>query len=131
MSFRNSTCIQFLSHSLNKLSHIWHSTFLVWFPWIMHPTWVVTFPGENYILHFSFLQIQRKRRRVARVQCRNIRSECPEPKCAEPVLLPGKCCKSCPGDTDSKCLRSFVSFIFMYKRYEILCGNIRSVEMIV
>ncbi|CAH1993223.1 unnamed protein product [Acanthoscelides obtectus] len=42
--------------------------------------------------------IQRKRRIVARVQCRNIKSECPEPTCEEPVLLPGRCCKSCPGD---------------------------------
>lgn len=48
------------------------------------------------------LQFQRKRRVVARVQCRSIKNECPEPTCDEPVLLPNRCCKSCPGDSFSK-----------------------------
>ncbi|KAI4460395.1 chordin [Holotrichia oblita] len=42
--------------------------------------------------------IQRKRRIVAKVQCRSIKNECPEPTCEEPALLPGRCCKTCPGD---------------------------------
>lgn len=49
-----------------------------------------------------FLQIQKKRRQVAKVQCRDIKNECPEPTCDEPELLPGRCCKTCPGDTNSK-----------------------------
>ncbi|KAL2734511.1 dorsal-ventral patterning protein Sog isoform X1 [Vespula maculifrons] len=44
------------------------------------------------------VQVQKKRRIIARVQCRNIKNECPKPTCDEPVLLPGRCCKSCPGD---------------------------------
>lgn len=37
---------------------------------------------------------------VARVKCRNIKDDCPKPSCDEPVLLPGRCCKTCPGDED-------------------------------
>jgi hypothetical protein len=57
------------------------------------------------LLTFSFfllLKVQKKRRIVARVQCRNIKNECPKPTCAEPILLPGTCCKTCPGDSHSK-----------------------------
>jgi len=42
--------------------------------------------------------VQKKRRIIARVQCRNIKNDCPKLTCDEPVLLPGRCCKSCPGD---------------------------------
>ncbi|EDV92181.1 GH24183 [Drosophila grimshawi] len=42
--------------------------------------------------------IPKKRRIVARVQCRNIKNECPPAKCDDPISLPGKCCKTCPGD---------------------------------
>lgn len=52
-----------------------------------------------------FLKVQKKRRIVARVQCRNIKNECPKPTCDEPILLPGKCCKTCPGDSHSKFIR--------------------------
>ncbi|KAJ8879238.1 hypothetical protein PR048_019844 [Dryococelus australis] len=46
------------------------------------------------------LQVQKKRRIVARTQCRNIKNECPQPSCDEPVLYPGRCCKTCPDDLD-------------------------------
>ncbi|XP_069192318.1 dorsal-ventral patterning protein Sog isoform X2 [Procambarus clarkii] len=39
--------------------------------------------------------VQRKRRMVARVRCRNIKTECPKVTCLDPVLLPGACCKTC------------------------------------
>ncbi|XP_045475665.1 dorsal-ventral patterning protein Sog isoform X2 [Harmonia axyridis] len=45
--------------------------------------------------------VPRKRRVVAKVQCRNIQKECPEPTCSEPVLKKGRCCKTCPGDTNN------------------------------
>ncbi|GFG28843.1 hypothetical protein Cfor_08461, partial [Coptotermes formosanus] len=45
--------------------------------------------------------IQKKRRIVARVHCRNVKNECPKPTCDEPVLYPGRCCKVCPGDVNS------------------------------
>ena len=47
-------------------------------------------------------QIHKKRRIVGRVRCKNIKSECPAPTCDHPELLPGRCCKVCPGQTDSK-----------------------------
>uniref|UniRef100_A0A2P2I3W9 Short gastrulation protein n=1 Tax=Hirondellea gigas TaxID=1518452 RepID=A0A2P2I3W9_9CRUS len=39
---------------------------------------------------------KKKRRRVARVVCRNTKNQCPEVQCRNPVLLPGQCCKACP-----------------------------------
>ncbi|XP_066248106.1 dorsal-ventral patterning protein Sog isoform X2 [Euwallacea similis] len=41
---------------------------------------------------------QKKKRIVARVQCYSIKNQCPVPSCDEPVVLPGRCCKTCPGD---------------------------------
>ncbi|XP_048522352.1 dorsal-ventral patterning protein Sog-like [Dendroctonus ponderosae] len=40
----------------------------------------------------------KKRRIVARVQCSSIKDQCPVPSCDEPIVLPGRCCKTCPGD---------------------------------
>ncbi|KAH0561490.1 hypothetical protein KQX54_017098, partial [Cotesia glomerata] len=54
--------------------------------------------GVMYCIKCECIPIQKKRRIVARVQCRNIKNECPKLNCEEPVLLPGKCCKSCPGE---------------------------------
>ncbi|XP_025083506.1 chordin-like isoform X2 [Pomacea canaliculata] len=34
------------------------------------------------------------------VMCKNIKDLCPKPTCLEPVLLPDRCCKSCP-DTEN------------------------------
>uniref|UniRef100_A0A672Z9N8 Chordin n=1 Tax=Sphaeramia orbicularis TaxID=375764 RepID=A0A672Z9N8_9TELE len=31
-----------------------------------------------------------------KVNCKNIKQDCPEPECDEPILLPGHCCKTCP-----------------------------------
>uniref|UniRef100_A0A8C4RV84 Chordin n=1 Tax=Erpetoichthys calabaricus TaxID=27687 RepID=A0A8C4RV84_ERPCA len=30
------------------------------------------------------------------VTCKNIKQDCPEPSCDDPVLQPGQCCRSCP-----------------------------------
>lgn len=57
--------------------------------------------GVMYCIRCECIPIQKKRRIVARVQCRNIKHECPEPTCDEPVLLPNRCCKTCPGDSDA------------------------------
>ncbi|XP_015519494.1 dorsal-ventral patterning protein Sog isoform X1 [Neodiprion pinetum] len=54
--------------------------------------------GVMYCIKCECIPVQKKRRIVARVQCRNIKNECPKPTCEEPVLLPGRCCKTCPGD---------------------------------
>ncbi|KAJ8918575.1 hypothetical protein NQ315_013080, partial [Exocentrus adspersus] len=55
--------------------------------------------GVLYCMKCECIPFQRKQRIVARVQCHSIKNECPEPTCSDPVLLPGRCCKSCPGDT--------------------------------
>ncbi|XP_012251449.2 dorsal-ventral patterning protein Sog [Athalia rosae] len=54
--------------------------------------------GVMYCIKCECIPVQKKRRIVARVQCKNIKNECPKPTCEEPVLLPGRCCKSCPGE---------------------------------
>lgn len=54
--------------------------------------------GVMYCIKCECVQVQKKRRIIGRVQCRNIKNDCPKPNCEEPILLPGKCCKSCPGE---------------------------------
>ncbi|XP_020300569.1 dorsal-ventral patterning protein Sog isoform X2 [Pseudomyrmex gracilis] len=57
--------------------------------------------GVMYCIKCECIPVQKKRRIIARVQCRNIKNECPKLTCNEPVLLPGRCCKSCPGDVNT------------------------------
>ncbi|XP_054286307.1 dorsal-ventral patterning protein Sog-like [Macrosteles quadrilineatus] len=57
--------------------------------------------GVMYCIRCECVPYHRKRRVVGKVHCRNIKHECPKPSCDEPVLLPGRCCKVCPGDNDS------------------------------
>lgn len=57
--------------------------------------------GVMYCIKCECVPVQKKRRVVAKVHCRNIKNECPEPSCDTPVLLPGRCCKTCPGDVNS------------------------------
>ena len=52
--------------------------------------------------NFIYFQFPKKKRIVGRVRCKNIKTECPKPTCMDPVLLPGRCCKVCPGQNDSK-----------------------------
>ncbi|XP_042225564.1 dorsal-ventral patterning protein Sog-like isoform X1 [Homarus americanus] len=42
--------------------------------------------------------VQKKRRVVARVRCRNVKTECPKVTCRDPVILPGQCCKTCASE---------------------------------
>lgn len=56
--------------------------------------------GIMYCIKCECIAVQKKRRVVAKVHCRNIKNECPEPTCETPVLLPGRCCKTCPGDVN-------------------------------
>ncbi|XP_068201291.1 dorsal-ventral patterning protein Sog isoform X2 [Palaemon carinicauda] len=41
------------------------------------------------------LSIQKKRRVVAKVRCKNVKNECPKLECTNAVILPGACCKTC------------------------------------
>uniref|UniRef100_A0A8C2ZL22 Chordin n=1 Tax=Cyclopterus lumpus TaxID=8103 RepID=A0A8C2ZL22_CYCLU len=31
-----------------------------------------------------------------KVNCKNVKQDCPDPDCVDPILLPGHCCKTCP-----------------------------------
>lgn len=64
-----------------------------------------------YCIKCECVPFQKKRRIVAKVQCRNIKHDCPKPTCDEPVLLPGRCCKTCPGDQRGK-----ISYFFFFKK---------------
>ncbi|KAG5896867.1 hypothetical protein JTB14_017681 [Gonioctena quinquepunctata] len=57
--------------------------------------------GVLYCMRCECNPVQKKRRIVAKVRCRNIGNECPETSCDAPVALPGRCCKSCPGDNNN------------------------------
>ncbi|XP_068159341.1 dorsal-ventral patterning protein Sog [Drosophila tropicalis] len=57
--------------------------------------------GVMYCIKCECVAMPKKRRIVARVQCRNIKNECPPAKCDDPISLPGKCCKTCPGDRNN------------------------------
>lgn len=54
--------------------------------------------GVMYCIRCECVAVPKKRRIVVRVQCKNIKHECPPTNCSDPVQLPGKCCKTCPGD---------------------------------
>ncbi|CAL4064469.1 unnamed protein product, partial [Meganyctiphanes norvegica] len=42
------------------------------------------------------VKVQKKNRIIAKVQCRNVKTECPKATCSNPVILEGQCCKTCP-----------------------------------
>ncbi|XP_077508917.1 chordin short gastrulation isoform X2 [Amblyomma americanum] len=54
--------------------------------------------GVLYCVRCECTPVHRKKRVVARVRCENIKNDCPKPTCDEPVLLPERCCKTCPGE---------------------------------
>uniref|UniRef100_A0A7N8XMP8 Chordin n=1 Tax=Mastacembelus armatus TaxID=205130 RepID=A0A7N8XMP8_9TELE len=41
-------------------------------------------------------QKNRRGKVFGKVNCKNIKQDCPDPDCDEPILLPGHCCKTCP-----------------------------------
>ncbi|XP_037835546.1 chordin isoform X3 [Kryptolebias marmoratus] len=47
-------------------------------------------------------QKSRRGKVLGKVNCKNIKQDCPELDCDDPVLLPGHCCKTCPKDTGDK-----------------------------
>lgn len=72
-----------------------------------------------YIYFYFFIfQVQKKRRIVGRVQCRNIKSECPPVTCDEPILLPGKCCKTCPNEA-----QGMYMLLILYNIFKIAIRN--------
>lgn len=57
--------------------------------------------GVMYCVHCECVPFHKKRRIVGRVRCKNIKTDCPKPTCPDPILLPGRCCKVCPGQDDN------------------------------
>uniref|UniRef100_A0A3B4A8J8 Chordin n=1 Tax=Periophthalmus magnuspinnatus TaxID=409849 RepID=A0A3B4A8J8_9GOBI len=47
-------------------------------------------------------QKSRRGKVFGKVNCKNIKQDCPNPECEDPVLLPGHCCKTCPKDFGKK-----------------------------
>ncbi|XP_051963635.1 chordin-like [Xyrauchen texanus] len=73
--------------------------------------------GEPFgVMHCVMCHCEPQRSRrgkvFGKVSCRNMKQDCPELTCDDPVLLPGQCCKSCPkGDSDRKELESLFEMI--------------------
>ncbi|XP_061774101.1 chordin-like [Nerophis ophidion] len=41
-------------------------------------------------------QKSRRGKVFGKVNCKNIKQDCQDPDCDDPILLPGHCCKTCP-----------------------------------
>ncbi|CAG7818918.1 unnamed protein product [Allacma fusca] len=52
--------------------------------------------GTMYCIECSCEPVQRKRRVVGRIKCRNVKGDCPKLDCDDAISMPGKCCKTCP-----------------------------------
>lgn len=63
---------------------------------------------------FLFKQQRSRRGKVfGKVSCRNMKQDCPEPTCDDPILLPGHCCKTCPkGNT--QCIHTHMHRCFFF-----------------
>ncbi|KTF95487.1 hypothetical protein cypCar_00032425 [Cyprinus carpio] len=56
-------------------------------------------------------QRSRRGKMFGKVSCRNMKQDCPDPSCDDPVLLPGHCCKTCPkGNSGRKEAESLFEF---------------------
>nr|XP_055053605.1 chordin isoform X1 [Misgurnus anguillicaudatus] len=61
--------------------------------------------------HCEPQQRSRRGKVFGKVSCRNMKQDCPEPTCDDPILLPGHCCKTCPkGDSERKEAESLFEF---------------------
>uniref|UniRef100_A0A8C1QHF2 Chordin n=1 Tax=Cyprinus carpio TaxID=7962 RepID=A0A8C1QHF2_CYPCA len=52
-------------------------------------------------------QRSRRGKMFGKVSCRNMKQDCPDPSCDDPVLLPGHCCKTCPKGNTHESLFEF------------------------
>lgn len=53
--------------------------------------------GAPVSLWLSLWQQKSRRGKVfGKVNCKNIKQDCPDLDCDDPILLPGHCCKTCP-----------------------------------
>ncbi|TRY92217.1 hypothetical protein DNTS_023794 [Danionella cerebrum] len=76
-----------------------------------HPDLGEPFGVMHCVMCYCEPQRSRRGKVFGKVSCRNIKQNCPEPSCEEPVLLPGHCCKTCPkGDSIRKEVESLFEF---------------------
>uniref|UniRef100_A0A665V0Y2 Chordin n=1 Tax=Echeneis naucrates TaxID=173247 RepID=A0A665V0Y2_ECHNA len=59
-------------------------------------------------------QKSRRGKVFGKVNCKNIKQDCPNPNCDNPILLPGHCCKTCPKGIRPSALRFFTLKLFEY-----------------
>uniref|UniRef100_A0A8C7TYG0 Chordin n=1 Tax=Oncorhynchus mykiss TaxID=8022 RepID=A0A8C7TYG0_ONCMY len=68
-----------------------------------HPDLGEPFGVMHCVQCYCETQRGRKSKVLGKVSCKNVKRDCPEPSCDDPVLLPGQCCKTCPkGEVDRK-----------------------------
>lgn len=63
------------------------------FRWDFVADWRVCFFSSSSSL---WQQKGRRGKVFGKVNCKNIKQDCPDLDCDDPVLLPGHCCKTCP-----------------------------------
>uniref|UniRef100_A0A8C7U4L1 Chordin n=1 Tax=Oncorhynchus mykiss TaxID=8022 RepID=A0A8C7U4L1_ONCMY len=61
-----------------------------------HPDLGEPFGVMHCVQCYCETQRGRKSKVLGKVSCKNVKRDCPEPSCDDPVLLPGQCCKTCP-----------------------------------
>ncbi|XP_062987502.1 chordin [Elgaria multicarinata webbii] len=59
-------------------------------------------------------QKNRRGKPMGKVSCKNVKHNCPTPPCSDAILLPGRCCRTCPKATPS----------ILEKRRELLFDNV-------
>uniref|UniRef100_A0A8C8JIJ7 Chordin n=1 Tax=Oncorhynchus tshawytscha TaxID=74940 RepID=A0A8C8JIJ7_ONCTS len=68
-----------------------------------HPDLGEPFGVMHCVQCYCETQRGRKSKVLGKVSCKNVKRDCPEPSCDDPVLLPGQCCKTCSkGEVDRK-----------------------------
>uniref|UniRef100_A0A8C8JEZ8 Chordin n=1 Tax=Oncorhynchus tshawytscha TaxID=74940 RepID=A0A8C8JEZ8_ONCTS len=60
-----------------------------------HPDLGEPFGVMHCVQCYCETQRGRKSKVLGKVSCKNVKRDCPEPSCDDPVLLPGQCCKTC------------------------------------
>lgn len=61
-----------------------------------HPDLGEPFGVMHCVQCFCEPQKSRRGKVFGKVNCKNIKQDCPDPDCDDPVLRPGHCCKTCP-----------------------------------
>ncbi|TKS81442.1 Chordin Protein chordino [Collichthys lucidus] len=72
--------------------------------WRTHGTQILGSPSAVMHCVQCYCEPQKGRRGkvFGKVNCKNIKQDCPDLDCDDPVLLPGHCCKTCPKGVDDK-----------------------------